>query len=301
MADEKVQGLVAKQKLNEVELAAIRQLTHICDSYEGLHMRILWDMLQARPGIEVNDFLYYEGKALVGYLAMDSWGIDERELTGMVHPEYRRKGIGRTLLNAAREECLSRGIKQVILVCERTSASGQAFARSVGGRLDFSEHEMVLEHFQERNLFDERLFFRAADSADLEALAIIQAGSFGDSLEETRHTQSRLLQEPNCYIYIATFGEAAVGCGEPVGTLRLHEAQDRIGIYGFGILPDYRRRGYGRQMLEEAIRTIRIRSQKMIMLEVETDNLNAIGLYRSCGFEINTTYDYYAINAQLVG
>ena len=157
---------------------------------------------------------------------------------------------------------------------------------------------MVLGNFQERNLFDERLFFRAADSADLEALVIIQAGSFGDTLEETRHIQSRLLQEPNCYIYIATFGEAPIGCKEPVGTLRLHEAQDRIGIYGFGILPGYRRRGYGRQMLEEVIRTIRSSSQKMITLEVETDNINAIGLYRSCGFEINTTYDYYATEDQ---
>src|SRR5579885_2714596 len=298
MTDEKVQGLVAKQKLSEAELADIRQLTDSCDRYEGLHMRILWDMLQARPGIEVNDFLYYEGETLAGYLAMDSWGIDERELTGMVHPEYRRKGIGHALLNAAREECFSRGIKQVILVCERTSPSGQAFARSVGGRLDFSEHEMVLENFQERNLFDERLYFRLAEPSDLEALAAIQAGSFGDTLEEARHAQSRYLQEPNCYIYIATFGEESVGCEEPVGTLRLYEAEDRIGIYGFGVLPDYRGRGYGRQMLEEAIRSIRARSQKMITLDVETDNVNAIGLYCSCGFEIKTTYDYYAIDAQ---
>ncbi|HLG60486.1 MAG TPA: GNAT family N-acetyltransferase [Ktedonosporobacter sp.] len=298
MADGQAQELVAKQRLNEVELAEIRQLTDICDSHEGLHMRILWDMLQSRPGIEVNDFLYYEGKTLAGYLAMDSWGIEKRELTGMVHPEYRRKGIGRALLNAAREECSSRGIKQVILVCERTSASGQAFVRAVGGRLDFSEHEMVLGNFQERNLFDDRLFFRAADSADLEALAAIQAGSFGDPLEEARLGQSKHLQEPNSYTYIATFGEESVGCEEPVGALRLHEAQDRVGIYGFGVLPDYRGRGYGRQMLEEAIRSIRARSQKMITLDVETDNVNAIGLYCSCGFEIKTTYDYYAIDAQ---
>jgi len=298
MADEQAQKLVAKQRLSEVELAEIRQLTDICDSYEGLHIRILWDMLQTRPGVEVNDFLYYEGETLAGYLAMDSWGIDERELTGMVHPAYRRKGIGRTLLNAARQECLSRGIKQVVLVCERTSPSGQAFARAMGGWLDFSEHEMVLSNFQERNLFDERLYFRPADSADLEALAAIQAGSFGDPLEEARLGQSKHLQEPNSYTYIATFGEESVGCEEPVGALRMHEAEDRIGIYGFGVLPDYQRRGYGRQMLEEAIRTIRARSQKMITLEVETDNARAINLYRSCGFAIKTTYDYYVIGAQ---
>ncbi len=31
------------------------------------------------------------------------------------------------------------------------------------------------------------------------------------------------------------------------------------------------------------------------MLEVLTDNTNAIGLYHSVGFEIRTTYDYYEL------
>jgi ribosomal protein S18 acetylase RimI-like enzyme len=32
------------------------------------------------------------------------------------------------------------------------------------------------------------------------------------------------------------------------------------------------------------------------MLDVETDNTNAIGLYLSCGFEIKSTYDYFNLN-----
>ena len=35
--------------------------------------------------------------------------------------------------------------------------------------------------------------------------------------------------------------------------------------------------------------------RNVIMLDVETDNTNAIGLYLSCGFEIKTTYDYYEL------
>ncbi|MBV9227977.1 MAG: GNAT family N-acetyltransferase, partial [Chloroflexi bacterium] len=68
------------------------------------------------------------------------------------------------------------------------------------------------------------------------------------------------------------------------------------GIYGFGILPDYRGRSYGRQMLEETIRTIRSQSQKTITISVDTTNTNALGLYLSCGFEIKATYGYYAMD-----
>ena len=44
------------------------------------------------------------------------------------------------------------------------------------------------------------------------------------------------------------------------------------------------------------LRSIRSESQTRIMLDVETDNTNAIGLYLSCGFEIKTTYDYFNLN-----
>ena len=301
MPYDKTRGLVKKQRLTEAELAEIKQLIDICNSYEGLHMRIFWDMLQSRPGIEVNDFLYYEDGILAGYVFLDSWGMDQREMTGMVRPEYRRKGIFRTLFQAAREECASLGIGRLVLVCEQSSSSGRAFVDAVGAHHDFSEHEMVLGIFQERNVFDERLFFRRADSGDTDVLVSVQAGSFGDPEEDVRRTIAQLFQEPGCYIYLATFGEESVGCEEPVGMLRLHEMKESVGIYGFGVLPDYRGRGYGRQMLEEAIRIVQANSQKTIMLDVETDNLNAIGLYRSCGFEMKTTYDYFVVESRARG
>jgi len=49
-------------------------------------------------------------------------------------------------------------------------------------------------------------------------------------------------------------------------------------------------------MLEETIHTIQARSQKQIMLEVDTQNTNALGLYRSCGFKETTTYGYYHLD-----
>jgi ribosomal protein S18 acetylase RimI-like enzyme len=78
--------------------------------------------------------------------------------------------------------------------------------------------------------------------------------------------------------------------------LRLDDMGDQVGIYAFEVRLGYRGLGYGRQMLEEAIRIIRAGTQKTIMLDVETDNTNAIGLYLSCGFEVKTTYDYYGLD-----
>jgi ribosomal protein S18 acetylase RimI-like enzyme len=288
-------SLVKKRTLTTEELAAIQQLVETCNQYEQLHMRIDWNMLSTRPGAEVNDFLYYREGALVGYLMAYGFGTDERELTGMVHPEWRRQGIARALLQAARDEYTGFGVRQLLLISEHHSSPGKAFVDAVGAHHDFSEHEMVLTQFQERLQFDDRLIVRPADVSDLNGLATIYAAVEDTSPEAGIPKIQRRLQDPRCQYYIATFGEEEVGCQEPVGNLRLDDMEDAIGIYSFGIIPDYQGRGYGRQMLEEVIRSIRAYSQKAIMLDVDVTNERALHLYRSCGFDIKTTYDYYSI------
>jgi ribosomal protein S18 acetylase RimI-like enzyme len=290
----KKQGLVPKQKLTEAEITAIEHLITLCNNYEDLHMRLELSMIGNRPGQEINDFLYYEQGVIVGYLAVDSYGLEEKEAVLMVHPDYRHKGIGRKLLHASGDECKQRGVKRLILVCEEYSPSGRAFVQALEAQLDHAEHEMVLGTFQERGVADERLILRKAGPNDIEAIISILASDFGDEQFARQHVEM-LLRYPNQHFYVARFGEPSVGCQEPVGVLRLDETEDQIGIYGFVVLPDYRGRGYGRQMLEDAIRIIRSVSQKRIMLDVDTDNTRAISLYLSLGFDIKTTYHYYAI------
>ena len=279
------QGLVKKQTLTEVEITEIEQLIAICNNYEGLHMRLGLDMLLKRAGNETDDFLYYEDGIPVGHLAIDSWGTKVKELTGMVHPGYRCRSIFRSLLAAAKQECQHRDVRKLILVCEHTSQSGLAFVKATGAHHEYSEHEMVLGTFRERHIFHEGLYRRQANIGDLDTIACILAADSGN-VEAVKQWVGKLLEEPTSRFYLATLGE------EPLGCLRLDDMGDQVGIYAFEVRLGYRGLGYGRQMLEEAIRTIRAETQKPIMLDVETDNTNAIGLYLSCGFEIKTTYDY---------
>ena len=283
-------GLIKRQTLTNAEATAIEQLTTTCNAFENLRMRLSMEMLRKRSGNETNDFLYYEDGILVGYLNVDSHGVLEKELTGMVHPDYRRGGIFRALLAAAKEECDRRAVQKLILVCEHVSRSGQAFVQAIGASHDFSEHEMVLGTLRERPPAGPRLRIRKADFEDREALAFVHATSFGDGIEGSRSYIERRLLYPWNTFYLGLLGE------EPVGCLRVDDLGQEIGIYGFGVRPEYQGRGYGRQLLEEVIRIMHAGSQKGVMLDAETDNANAVGLYLSCGFEIRTTYGYYSLN-----
>jgi ribosomal protein S18 acetylase RimI-like enzyme len=290
MLEMNASGLVKRQTLTDTEAEAIAQLIVTCNAYEGLRMRLSVEWLRRRSGDEKNDFLYYEDGMLVGYLNVDSNGILEKELTGMVHPDYRRRGIFRTLLAAAKEECDRRGVQRLILVCEHVSRSGQEFVQAIGAHHDFSEHEMALGTFRERPAADPRLRMRKASLDDLEALAFVHATSFGDGIEGSKAYVTKCLQYAWSTFYLGLLGE------EPVGCLRLDDLEQEVGIYGFGVRPEYQGRGYGRQMLQEVIHMLRAESQKSIMLDVEIDNTNAVALYLSCGFEIRTTYGYYSLS-----
>lgn len=293
------QEVIAKQTLTELEIAECEQLIALCNRYENLHQHLDGSVFQKRSASEPNGFLYYQDGILVGLLSLASWGVEERELqVGVVHPAYRNQGIFRSLLTAASEECAARGTRKLVLVSESTSSSGTACATALGARYTFSEHAMELANFQESFAFDDRLTLEEADARDIDALVTVQARAFNDSEAFVLLMVTKFLQEPERHFYLARFGEEGLGCREPVGVIRLDEFGPEIGIYAFGVLPEYRGRGYGRQILEETIRMIRARSQKPITLEVDTRNTTAINLYQSCGFRIRTTYNYYVLDIQ---
>lgn len=290
MPDILKQGLIKQIPLTDADIADITDLIAACNSHDGLRMRIKPVNLRKRPEGAANDFMYYEDGRLIGYLSGDSWGTKEKELTGMVHPDYRRRGIFNALFETAREAYRHAGAERLVLICERSSASGQAWMAIVGAVHDFSEHEMVLGAYYERGKIMEGLEVRLATEADIGPIVAILATDTGNETD-VRAWVSYLLAHPEeSHFFLATLH------GKPLSTIRLDDRGDEMGIYGFEVRLGYRGLGYGRQILEHVIRYSQTKFPKPIMLDVDTTNTNAIGLYRSVGFEIRTTYDYYALN-----
>ncbi|MGH2493922.1 MAG: GNAT family N-acetyltransferase [Ktedonobacteraceae bacterium] len=287
-------GLVTKQTLTPDEIAEISRLIDICNVHDGLRMRIGLDMLRERHGDETNDFLYYADGQLVGYLEADSYGRKDKELVGMVHPDYRRQSIFTTLFTAAKEEFQRRGVQKLIFVCEHKSESGHAFPVTTGADYTYAEHEMWLGTFRERGRRSEGLSMRRADAVDIDTIVSLLATDSGN-VDEVRVWVTELMGKPAEYwLFLATLN------GQPLGTVRLDFMEEVTGIYAFEVRLGYRGLGYGREILEQLIHIARAASNKPVMLDVETGNTNAIGLYLSCGFEIKTTYDYYELNLESV-
>src|SRR5207247_8471873 len=83
--------------------------------------------------------------------------------------------------------------------------------------------------------------------------------------------------------------------GQPIATIRVSGDQGRVDVTSFAVLPELQGRGLGRQVLTRTVRRLAAEGRAPILIEVQTDNRGALGLYQSCGFEERQTFFYYAV------
>ena len=282
-------GLYPRQGLTATELAEIKTLADTCEAYEQLHMKLNWDTLRSRPQDQTSDFLYYENGILVGFLAFFSFNSLEGEVSGMVHPDHRRKGVFTQLFTGARAECQRRNLPTLLLIVEHNSQSGQGFAASLKPGYQHSEYKMELTEAKTLPELDSHLHFRLAKPDETPILAHITAVSFDLPEQDVTWYAERKAEDTKRRVYIALLDEVYIGKLD----VSLNEREAYIA--GFGVLPPYRGRGYGRQILAQTIREIRATGEDNIGLEVATENRNALSLYQSCGFQEVSSYDYYSL------
>ncbi len=288
--------LMEKQGLSEQELRDIRALADRCNAEDGITLKLNWEMLSERPAGVTNDFLMYEGEELIGFLAIYSFRLTEVEISGMVHPQHRRKGVFTRLADAATDECRRRGIPKLIFICQERSASGKAFLEARGAVYSFSEHwmEMRVPDGQPPQVPDtlqaEALELRLAVEDDIEVLTELNRQGFDMSYEDARVFAENTVADKKEITYVAELG------GKPIGKLAVRVDEGIAFIFGFCLLTEYRGRGCGREILVRAMeRVYREGGIVRFELEVAADNPRALRLYESCGFRALNANDYYTI------
>jgi ribosomal protein S18 acetylase RimI-like enzyme len=301
-----------KQYLAPEDHERILELSTLCARHDNIALKLELDFKLADAahqvpgsrGADVDEFLYYDNGQLIGYFGICSFGgiIDPPELTGMVHPARRCQGVFSQLLKMAMEECKRRSAETVRLLCDHNSTSGREFLDQTGAVYSYSEYE--LHWHPESNECSAKLrsdiTFRKASNADAGEIARQNAIYFRDHDEaenEKGPTEALLLPEEEekkgMTIWLAEMD------GVIIGKVHLQLTNGVGGIYGLGILPQFRGKGYGRTILQKSVEILRESPAQEILLQVDTANGTALNLYKSCGFQVTSVMDYYTLNTQL--
>lgn len=285
-------GFAPLVRVDRSDLDAIWRLAALCNAVDGLDLKIS-PALRTEESAWTADFAYVADGELVGYCSLD--GELEVELCGMVHPDHRRQGIGRALLAKARSECVRRGARELLLICEEQSRAGQAFVATVGGAHRFDEHEMDLRIAADMPINTtpaplDGLRFGLASRDDVMAIVAVTAAAFGDPIEQVTRRIERDLRDAPGSLFGVWLG------AELVGTLKLYDdLPGKVGIYAVAVAPSWQGRGVGRWMMLQALEHARRQGHARFGLEVDPNNANAVALYRGLGFVFTTTYCYYEL------
>jgi ribosomal protein S18 acetylase RimI-like enzyme len=274
-----------------VQLEQVRRFAASCEERDGVSMaaRLDFGALESGPMDASSCVLRYAGDVLVGFAGMYCWGdVTEVELVILVHPDYRRQGIGRGLLHAVVVLCRERGVRQLLLVVPRELPGSAAFARQAGARHVRAEYTMDLDtsKIPAPAPTTHAVELRRAGAEDIPVMATIAGAAFKVPFDEEQHTLARLMRDSARTTWLAALD------GLPVGVIQSADDDGRIFIVHFAVRTEMQGQGIGRQMLLAIVRGLLDTGRQRITIEVETDNEHALGLYESCGFVMVNVTDY---------
>jgi mycothiol synthase len=238
--------------------------------------------------------LAYEHERLLGYAHTMTYGSggDRRvSCEFVVHPEARRRGIGRTLLTQAVMDAQAQDARTMDIWANNDSPATEAIAAQFGFRparrlLHLHRHVQAVDPVPAPAGVSVRAFRPGADDA---AWLKLNNRIFANHPENGRWTEQDLrarMQQtwfnPADFLIAEVNGKLAGFCW-----LKVEDRGDtgRVGeIYVIGTAPESRGIGLGRFLLTEALRHLERRQTCLAAIYVDESNAIAVALYVAEGF-----------------
>ncbi|MFC2056839.1 GNAT family N-acetyltransferase [Chloroflexota bacterium] len=253
------------------------------------------------PGQDL--FLVEIAGDVIGYIDMaPELAIKRVILDCWIHPEHRRKGLATKLFSHATHYAKELGAKAAHVNIPQDSV----IAKSVLPKLGFER----IERFLELRLEIARIPWQSIDQATLgcchlqrgeeDKLTRIQnrcfAGTWGynpDTLQEITYRANLSSRSPDDVILIYQGNEVIGYCWTEVTNNEETDGTRTGRISMIGTDPDYRGRGAGRRVLLAGLAHLKSKGVRVTDLTVDSENKVACALYRSVGFEVQTSSLWY--------
>jgi len=281
---------------DEPAVRAIMEASLEFDRFPGFTAWDLEDELATMAVAPAGVAVALEDGEIAGYV-----GPRQDDLT--VHPDRRRGGVGRLLFQAGLQLATRAGLNELTLYVP-PAVAGESFARAMGLTYRSSLWQLGLEPCVAvpAPVWPAGVAVAtAARGLDLDRFVELLNAAFADHpspMSWTRDEIDRAHARPGFDATAVLVATPVDRPTEPIAFIRTAvgpaEANpgpgaDKPSLAGeirlVGVLPEWRGRGLGRELLRWGIADLRSRGVGRIQLNVEARNAPALGLYRRTGFE----------------
>lgn len=284
----------AYTSLSEKAIKEVLNLEEVCIDHDNLRGSVFLDSSLNFDHRIKGFYLLYKNGELISMLSMFIPTKREAEITAYTLPKFRGKGYFKSLLVKAVEELRKFNIPDILFVCESPSISGKQAIEFLNGEYEHTEYFMRLDKTRYACLNAYRLSLLKAEQKDLEKAIAANMRVFDDSYEESKSLIKNCFESETREQYLAVLCEEIIG----VGSANL-EGED-VSVFGFGLVPEYRGKGFGKELIHLMVDSLWQRGRTEITIEVDSENTNAFELYKKIGFRIEVAYEYFRIKINLV-
>lgn len=275
------------QEFNETVVREVHHLETICNNHDHLKGSLFVDTtMNFNQGMKCI-FLIYDGQQLISLLTMFAPTQHEAEITALTLPSQRGKGYFSQLLYKAVEELIKYEIPEVLFVVESQSITGKQVVKQLAVQYEYTEYSMRLDNNKYVPKSFNRLKYLKPSHEDLKRLIDISMIIFEDSYEDAQGMITNIFQSVTRGQYLGILNDEIIGIGSS------SRDGEEVSIFGFGIVPKFRSKGYGHDLLHLIIEQLRQRGLREIVIEVDSTNAHAFNLYKNIGFKTEVAYEYY--------
>ncbi|MGH0053838.1 MAG: GNAT family N-acetyltransferase [Sphaerochaetaceae bacterium] len=265
----------------------IQELFSFCTSEEPLMQELfLSSAMNVKPK-KPCFFLGYLGQQLVSFLSAFFPTKEEVEFNGFTHPDFRKHGYMSALIDHALPLFSEDLFAQALFIREQESQSGWEYLSKRYPVIARTEYVMEMQSSSWNSFNAAGQLTEVTKKTQNTAQKIISE-IFEQDEKTSKQQLGFLLSHPDRQVFLYWVGE------KPIGIANIHAAsQVMIMIHSVGIIPRFRRKGYGYQMIGTLLNYLRTKAS-IVSLEVDSDNPPALALYRKLGFYIQNRIDYHA-------
>lgn len=274
--------LTEKQKEN------INNLQKICNDFENLKGEVfLSNEINFNKDIPCF-FLGYEEEKLAAFLTIFVPTKEEGEISAFTHPEYRKEKRFKKLFEESVKILRKNDISKILFVTEPESKSSKEVLKKVGKiRLIRSEYTMSYskEKFQEGN-DKKKLKFEIVTEKNKKIYSQMTEEIFEMPEGTSNNFVENAIKSTDRDAYIGYLNS------KKIGIFNMNYTENGVFLYGLGIKNSFKRKGYGEEIMNFALKKAFEKGKKAI-LDVDSDNMPAYNLYKKLGFKIDFQADYY--------